>query len=562
MKLVIIHKNNSSAPGTDNGLLRFGISSDPTASVILEGLSENLRSKGDANAIVAIPKGWRVESCVTSPKIERYAKDITLSCEHLRLMKRNSWFVVSNGRFATQINSELLDKVLADTEADVVTVNVEPELLAYREKVLLTSQGKVVGFRRFYSDSAELTPIPLDWPHHIFIKDDVPDQVLADRTLPLAFSRFIKNCSSNLLTVHSLNIGGTVLDLDTEEGLLNFLTAKLSSSVENYHNTNNKSQKGMLDKDSITISDGARLFGKILFGQNVNIGQNAIIVGPTIIGNNVKIAQGAIIRASIVGPGVTVPPNRLVQNRVLTGSRCRQKRARQIITNRAIASTNDRFIFENSRSNNFRTWPRFSYARCLKRITDIVAAITVLILFAPILPIIAFVTKLTSRGPLFFKHTRQGLHGKAFNCLKFRTMLVGADKIQDKLRIVSQVDGPQFKMKDDPRLSAVGRFLRDTYIDEIPQFLNVLLGQMSVIGPRPSPEQENTLCPSWRDARLSVRPGITGLWQVCRTRQPMKDFQEWIHYDTKYVRDLSVRMDLWICWQTAKQLVKNFIGRF
>jgi len=141
-------------------------------------------------------------------------------------------------------------------------------------------------------------------------------------------------------------------------------------------------------------------------------------------------------------------------------------------------------------------------------------------------------------------------------------MRVGADKMQEKLRIASQVDGPQFKMKNDPRLSDVGKFLRDTYIDEVPQFLNVLLGQMSVIGPRPSPEQENTLCPSWRDARLSVRPGITGLWQVCRTRQPMKDFQEWIHYDTKYVRDLSVRMDLWICWQTAKQLVKNFIGRF
>jgi lipopolysaccharide/colanic/teichoic acid biosynthesis glycosyltransferase len=217
---------------------------------------------------------------------------------------------------------------------------------------------------------------------------------------------------------------------------------------------------------------------------------------------------------------------------------------------------------KNSLANNFRTWPRFSYARSFKRIADIVAALTVLILFAPVFPIIILVIKLTSPGPIFFKDARQGLHGKVFKCLKFRTMLVGADKIQDKLRILNQADGPQFKMMDDPRLSIVGRFLRDTYIDEVPQFLNVLLGQMSIVGPRPSPESENTLCPSWRDARLSVRPGITGLWQVCRTRQPMRDFQEWIHYDTKYVRDLSLRMDLWICWLTTKKLIKNFISQF
>jgi len=185
-----------------------------------------------------------------------------------------------------------------------------------------------------------------------------------------------------------------------------------------------------------------------------------------------------------------------------------------------------------------------------------------LILFAPIIPIIALVIKFSSHGPAFFKDKRQGLHGKTFNCLKFRTMDVGAGEIQDKLRVINQVDGPQFRIVDDPRLNTVGRFLRNTYIDEIPQFFNVLLGQMSVIGPRPSPESENTLCPPWRDARLSVRPGITGLWQVCRTRQPMKDFQEWIHYDTKYVRDLSLRMDLCICWRTVKQLVQNFVSQF
>ena len=197
-----------------------------------------------------------------------------------------------------------------------------------------------------------------------------------------------------------------------------------------------------------------------------------------------------------------------------------------------------------------------------KRILDLVAAVIVLVLFAPLLPFIAAAIKLTSPGPVFYKDRRQGLHGKLFNCLKFRTMHVGADRIQERLRPVSQVDGPQFKIDNDPRISAVGKFLRDTFIDEVPQFLNVLWGQMSVVGPRPSPETENTLCPAWRDARLSVRPGITGLWQVRRTRKPDRDFQEWIYYDTTYVRKLSLRMDLWICWQTTKKIVHSFVSQF
>ena len=562
MNLIVIHKNNNSPTSSNNGLLRLCISSEPIASVIFDGLSKNLQLNGDTNVAVAIPERWAGESRLTSPKIEHYRKDIPLSYKQPQLTRRNCWFVISDGRFATQIDRDLLDKVLADIRADVAMVNVKPELLAYREKVQLTAQGKVAGFRRLYSDSAEPAPIPPDWPHHIFIKTNVLDQVLANHTLPQSFSALLKRCRSNALTLRAMSVGGTILDLDTEQGLLGFLTTKLNPSVHNYPNSNNKSQKEILDGSSVTISDSARLFGKVLFGQNVNIGQNAIIVGPAIISNNVKIGKGAVIRASIIGPDVSVPRNHLIENRVLLHSQPHQKQTERIKMGRLITSTNVRAAYKNSCPSNFRTWPRFAYARCLKRIADIVAAVTALVLFAPILPLIALVIKLTSRGPVFFKDTRQGLHSRAFNCLKFRTMLVGADKMQDKLRVLNQADGPQFKLADDPRLDAVGRFLRDTYIDEVPQFFNVLFGQMSLVGPRPSPESENTLCPPWRDARLSVRPGMTGLWQVCRTRQPMKDFQEWIHYDIKYVRNLSLKLDLWVCWQTAKQLVKNFIRQF
>jgi len=141
-------------------------------------------------------------------------------------------------------------------------------------------------------------------------------------------------------------------------------------------------------------------------------------------------------------------------------------------------------------------------------------------------------------------------------------MVEGADQIQQKLRFKNQVDGPQFKVENDPRVTPVGGFLRDTFIDEIPQFVNILLGQMSLVGPRPSPKAENLFCPLWRYARLSVRPGITGLWQICRTRRPNRDFQEWIYYDTNYVRNLSLGLDLLICGRTVKKLLLNFVRKF
>ncbi|NQT01994.1 MAG: sugar transferase [Planctomycetes bacterium] len=557
MNLIIIHKNNPAVAYTESSsdnLLRFALTNEPVACVVLDGLSRCLHWGRHGKAVCAVPEEWNIESRVPKLKTVTYTENIPVCPEFLQKAKRKSWLVISNAQFATQIDSQLINKLLVKIQADVVAVNVEPDLLGKREKMRLTAQGKIAGFRRLYCDSTELAPVCANWPHHLFVKTSIFEKLLVDGALPQSFSTLLDKCRSYSLRPCGINIGGTVLDLEMPEGLMKFCGTGISKIKNKKFDVQN----------SNAISHDSKLVGKVLLGKNVYIGPKTTVIGPTIIGNNVKVEQGVVINSSIIGSEVSVPRNILVQNRIVKGPQHDWKPLTRSINNSTkqiytpdLESDRKRHINES-----FRCWPRFSYAGCFKRIADCLAAIIVLILFAPIIPFIALATKLTSSGPVFFEHKRQGLYGKTFNCLKFRTMKLGADKMQDKLRFVSQVDGPQFKMEDDPRISAVGRFLRETYLDEIPQFINVLLGQMSVVGPRPSPESENTLCPFWRDARLSVRPGITGLWQICRTRQPMKDFQEWIRFDTEYVRNLSLKMDLWIFWKTTVKLFDNFISQF
>nr|MBA3273538.1 sugar transferase [Chthoniobacterales bacterium] len=164
--------------------------------------------------------------------------------------------------------------------------------------------------------------------------------------------------------------------------------------------------------------------------------------------------------------------------------------------------------------------------RAFKRLFDIVASIIGIVGSLIVYPLIMAAIWLEDGRPFFFGHTRETIGGREFKCWKFRSMRKDAEKIKEQLKKLNQADGPQFFMENDPRLTRVGRFLRKYNLDELPQFFNVLVGHMAIVGPRPSPYRENQFCPAWREARLSVRPGITGLWQVRRTRRAGADFQE------------------------------------
>jgi len=195
------------------------------------------------------------------------------------------------------------------------------------------------------------------------------------------------------------------------------------------------------------------------------------------------------------------------------------------------------------------------FDRAFKLCFDYVAAFCGLVLTLPLYPFVMFAIWLEDGRPFFFAHRRETVGGREFGCLKFRSMRKDAEKVKAELRKLNQADGPQFYIENDPRLTRVGKFLRKYNLDELPQVFNVLAGHMSIVGPRPSPHAENQFCPAWREARLSVKPGITGLWQIKRTRRRGSDFQEWIKYDIEYVEKRSWWLDLVIIWKTFAMVV-------
>jgi len=147
------------------------------------------------------------------------------------------------------------------------------------------------------------------------------------------------------------------------------------------------------------------------------------------------------------------------------------------------------------------------------------------------------------------------MKGKFFGMLKFRTMVANAEKLHRELISKMETDGPMFKMSNDPRITRLGRILRGTSIDELPQLFNVLKGEMSLVGPRPLIMEEMKFSSSWRDTRLRMKPGITGLWQIQgRSDTP---FHDWIRYDIKYVKDQSLWLDITVLFKTVKVVLKR-----
>ncbi|WP_455390364.1 sugar transferase [Oscillatoria salina] len=187
-----------------------------------------------------------------------------------------------------------------------------------------------------------------------------------------------------------------------------------------------------------------------------------------------------------------------------------------------------------------------------KRIFDLVVAAGILIVLSPVYLLIAIAIKVDSTGPIFYKQTRVGLHGRHFKVWKFRTMVVNADQLLKQLEAQNEIKGGVlFKMKDDPRITKVGKFLRRYSLDELPQVINVILGQMSLVGPRPLPLRDVEGFAEHHFMRHNVLPGITGLWQVSG-RSDIKDFEDAFKLDVAYINNWSLALDFQILVKTVK----------
>ncbi len=195
------------------------------------------------------------------------------------------------------------------------------------------------------------------------------------------------------------------------------------------------------------------------------------------------------------------------------------------------------------------------FALSIKLVFEYLFSILAVLVFFPFSLIIAFLIKIESKGPVLYKQKRVGLHGRLFTMYKFRTMIQNSEVLKKELENKNEVDGPVFKIKNDPRVTKIGAILRKTSLDEFPQFINVILGHMAVVGPRPPIPEEVVLYERTQLRRLSVKPGITCIWQVSGRNNI--SFDEWMKLDLQYIDNWSIRLDVILIFKTINTIFRG-----
>jgi len=353
-----------------------------------------------------------------------------------------------------------------------------------------------------------------------------------------------------------------VVDLTDPRGLLMVNERMLTASgARNMPSGYSQVDQSVICGRGALIHHSAQIIPPVVIQRGALIEENVTIIGPAVIGSRATISQNALIAQSVIPVGTIVPPDARVRHSA--GATLRSATESESDLDAPGDSDLDEWDGSDMEATAVLSEgdPRHQHRVFLafKRAFDVVVSAISLIVLSPLLLLVAVAIKLDSRGPVLFMHRRERSGGgREFKCYKFRTMRADAHAQQRKLIEKSHVDGPHFKIQNDPRVTRLGRFLRTTNIDELPQLFNVLRGDMSLVGPRPSPFRENQVCIPWRRARLSVRPGITGLWQICRQDRGEGDFQEWIYYDIQYVRNLSAWLDFKILAATVLTLGGKF----
>jgi lipopolysaccharide/colanic/teichoic acid biosynthesis glycosyltransferase/NDP-sugar pyrophosphorylase family protein len=320
------------------------------------------------------------------------------------------------------------------------------------------------------------------------------------------------------------------------------------------------------------VAPRATIIEPVSLGEQSRVEEGAIIVGPAVIGTNCTIESGAVVAESILFDGTTVEEYAFVRKCLLGDGTTvgREQRVNDLILLRDSLSSSQvsrplPWSFYGSPSPGFQCVAKIRCGRNhlspeylrIKRILDVVCSILALVISAPLMAIIAVAIKLDSPGQVIFKQRRCGKDGREFTMYKFRSMVVDAEELKRELIERNEVDGPMFKITSDPRTTRVGAFLRTTNLDELPQFWNVLKGDMTLVGPRPLSWDEMRFNPPWREARLLVRPGLIGMWQV--ESHEKTSFADWIVLDTYYVNHCSIWLDIKIIFKACFVILASIL---
>jgi lipopolysaccharide/colanic/teichoic acid biosynthesis glycosyltransferase len=462
----------------------------------------------------------------------------------LGIYQPSDWLLITDSR---QLPVEGLDLQGLVTNLDGASrwvrhlVTLEATLAGTQECVQFDPSGRVSRIQRYYEDvtwpfasgvSCSLVPVPCTQR-----AGNLPFHSLPDLRTSLA--------SLGVASRDAPITGGT-FDLSNEQAFLTLcerFVLGLSPS---------SGRPVVTRAPGANIHPSARILGPVSIQEDVTIEEGATIAGPAVVGRGARVCRNALVAQCVVAAGTTVAEGASHRHQVLTARRDGALPAGPPPTllepfaapQGGPAALTD-LKEERRRPSAYPT---------VKTWIEPLFGLLVVILLSPLLLLVALIVRLDSRGPIFYGDKREGFGGRVFRCWKFRTMIVDADARQRELLAKNQMDGPQFKLDNDPRVTRLGRILRPLSIDELPQFFNVLFGQMSFVGPRPSPFRENQMCVPWREGRLSVRPGISGLWQVCRHDRSTGDFHQWIYYDLLYVRNMSLLVDLKIVLATIVTL--------
>lgn len=377
----------------------------------------------------------------------------------------------------------------------------ESRTVAYRERIITRGEDEFVRFERSYRDRT------LHDARMVLTRDSMIARQWHGVDCAATARRAMRNQLSRRWIVGCAS--GAVYDERSDHEVSRFIRHLV----------------GAWSRPDLTIPQLRQVRRGIWAGRDVTIHPEARFVGPVWIGAGREVPSNAILS----GPTVLWDSRRYAE---------------------AVPEVDWAQLEPATPRLSLKPYFRTTSGRAAKRLFDIAFATFMLLITGLLYPFIMLAIWLEDGRPFFFGHQREGLDGKEFTCWKFRSMRRDAEQMKRTLASENQADGPQFFIRNDPRLTRVGRLIRRCNLDELPQFWNVLIGDMAVVGPRPSPYQENQCCPAWREARLKVRPGITGLWQVNRTRQIGADFQEWIRFDMEYVRKANWWSDISIILRT------------